>query len=137
MTRPDSPLAKKRHPGVEALNAEAWLLREAGSGTREFSERMMKQHGIQPQRIIEFGSNEGIVRAVAAGLGVGMVPTRTARELYMLKEIKAVNYPHSGEFLRPLYQLTLRDRPLSPLAKTFCSMLSSPKAGRTKPKSAV
>jgi DNA-binding transcriptional LysR family regulator len=85
---------------------------------------MMKQHGIQPQRIVEFGSNEGIVRAVAAGLGVGMAPTRTARELYMLKEIMPVNYPHKGVFLRPLFQLTLRDRPLSPLAKAFVNMLS-------------
>lgn len=124
IARPDSALARKRRPGIEQLNAETWLLRETGSGTREFSERMMKQHHIEPQRIIEFGSNEGIVRAAAAGLGVGMVPTATARELYMLKEIRAVNYPHRGALLRPLFLLTLRDRPLSPLARTFCGMLS-------------
>ncbi len=124
VARPDSALARKRRPGIEQLNAETWLLREAGSGTREFSERMMKQHLIQPQRIIEFGSNEGIVRAAAAGLGVGIVPTATARELYMLKEIRAVNYPHQGALLRPLFLLTLRDRPLSPLARSFCTMLS-------------
>ncbi len=128
ITRPDSPLAGTRKPDTEQLNAEPWLLRESGSGTREFSERMMRQHGIQPQRIVEFGSNEGIVRAVAAGLGVGMVPTRTARELYMLNEIKTVDYPPSGVFLRPLFQLTLRDRPLSPLARAFVAMLSSSSA---------
>ena len=124
IARPDSALARKRRPGIEQLNAQTWLLREAGSGTREFSERMMKQHGIQAQRIIEFGSNEGIVRAAAAGLGIAMVPTQAARELYALKEIKAVNYPHAGALLRPLFLLTLRDRPLPPLARAFCGMLS-------------
>ena len=125
-----SNLSKRRKPGTAELDAEAWLLRETGSGTREFSERMMAEYGINPQRIIEFGSNEGIVRAVAAGLGVGVVPARTARELYMLKEIKAVNYPHSGVLLRPLFLLTLKDRRLSPLAKSFCDMLSK-KAARS------
>ncbi len=124
IARTGSNLAKRRKPSTEELNEEAWLLRETGSGTREFSERMMSEHGISPQRIIEFGSNEGIVRAVAAGLGVGVVPARTARELYMLKEIKAVKYPHTGVLLRPLFRLTLKDRPLSPLARSFCDMLS-------------
>lgn len=127
VARPDSALVRKRKPDIEQLNAETWLLREAGSGTREFSERMMEEHGIQPPRIIEFGSNEGIVRAAAAGLGIAMVPTRAARELYMLGEIKAVNYPASGALLRPLFLLTLRDRPLSPLARAFCAMLAPEK----------
>ncbi len=124
VARTGSNLAKRRRPSTEELNEEVWLLRETGSGTREFSERMMNEHGISPRRIIEFGSNEGIVRAVAAGLGVGVVPARTARELYMLKEIKAVKYPHTGVLLRPLFRLTLKDRPLSPLARSFCDMLS-------------
>ena len=124
VARADSQLARRRKPGIAELDAEAWLLRETGSGTREFSERMMVEHGINPQRIIEFGSNEGIVRAVAAGLGVGVVPARTARELYMLKEIKAVNYPHAGVLLRPLFLLALKGRPLSPLARSFRDMLS-------------
>jgi DNA-binding transcriptional LysR family regulator len=124
VTRPDSMLAKKRKPGLAQLNAETWLLREAGSGTREFSARMMEQHGIQPQRIIEFGSNEGIVRAVAAGVGIAMMPTQVARELYVLKQIKAVNYPHPGAMIRPLFLLTLRGRPLSPLARAFCTLLA-------------
>lgn len=124
IAHPDSPLARKRQPGSGHLNAETWLLREAGSGTREFSERMMKQHGIEPQRIVEFGSNEGIVRAAAAGMGVAMVPAQAARELYMLNEVRLVNYPHAGSLLRPLFLLTLRDRPLSPLARAFCNMLA-------------
>lgn len=124
---PDSALARKRKPGIEQLNAQTWLLRETGSGTREFSERMMEQHGIQPQRIIELGSNESILRSAAAGLGIAMVPAQTARELYALKEIKSVNYPHAEALLRPLFLLTLLDRPHSPLAQAFCNMLSPTK----------
>ena len=124
VARPDSAIAKKRKPGIEHLNAETWLLREAGSGTREFSERMMELHGIRPRRSIEFGSNEGIVRAAAAGLGIAMVPTQAAREMYVLKQIRAVNYPRPGALIRPLFLLTLRGRPLSPLAQAFCTLLA-------------
>lgn len=127
IAHPDSALARKRKPGAESLNGEIWLLREPGSGTRKVCEQMMQAHGIRPTRIIEFGGNEGMVRAVAAGLGVAMVPTHVARELLMLGEIKAVHYPTDTPLLRPLFLLTLGERPLSPLARAFCEILQSQK----------
>lgn len=130
IAHPDSQIARKRKLGAENLNQEVWLIREPGSGTREVSERVMHEHGIQPGRIIEFGSNEGIARAVAAGLGVAMVPALVARELLMLGEIKALRYPPAAPLLRPLFFLKLGERPLSPLARAFYEMLQSPRQGR-------
>ncbi len=127
IAHPGSGIARKRKLGVEDLNREVWLIREPGSGTREVSERVMQAHGIRPSRIIEFGSNEGIARAVAAGLGVAMVPTLVARELLMLHEIKALRYPRDAPLLRPLFFLKLAERPLSPLARAFHEMLESQK----------
>lgn len=125
IAHPDSGVARKRNPGAESLNQEVWLIREPGSGTREVSERMMHEHDIRPSRIIELGSNEGIARAVAAGLGVAMVPTLVARELLMLGEVKALRYPHAEPLLRPLFFLKLGERPLSPLARAFYEMLQA------------
>jgi DNA-binding transcriptional LysR family regulator len=128
IAHPGSGIARKRKLDAENLNQEIWLIREPGSGTREVSEREMLAHGIRPGRIIEFGSNEGIARAVAAGLGVAMVPTLVARELLMLGEIKALRYPRTP-LLRPLSYLRLAERPLSPLARAFHEMLESQKQG--------
>lgn len=129
IAHPDSGIARKRKLDVEILNREVWLIREPGSGTREVSERVMQAQGIRPSRIIEIGSNEGIARAVAAGLGVAMVPTLVARELLMLREVKALSYPRAAPLLRPLFFLKLAERPLSPLARAFHEMLESKERG--------
>ena len=122
----DAALARRRKPTLEELNAQAWLLRESGSGTREVTDRVMHARRIEPERTIEFGSNEGIARAVAAGLGVAMLPARVVRELVRMGELKALTLSHSiaSSLVRPLYLLQLRERPHSPLAREFCALLT-------------
>jgi LysR family transcriptional regulator, transcriptional activator of the cysJI operon len=122
----DATLARRRKPTLEELNAQAWLLREPGSGTREVTDRVMRAQRIEPERTIEFGSNEGIARAVAAGMGVAMLPARVVRELVRMGEVKALTVSHSAAsaLVRPLYLLQLRDRPHSPLAREFCALLT-------------
>ena len=122
----DAALARRRKPTLEELNAQAWLLREPGSGTREVTDRVMRAQRIEPERTIEFGSNEGIARAVAAGIGVAMLPARVVRELVRMGEVMALKVSHSGAspLVRPLYLLQLRERPHSPLAREFCALLT-------------
>jgi molybdate transport repressor ModE-like protein len=123
---PDAALARRRKPRVEELNAQAWLLREPGSGTREVTDRVMRARRIEPEQTIEFGSNEGIARAVAAGIGVAMLPARVVRELVRMGEVKALTVSHAvaSPLVRPLYLLQLRERPQSPLARAFCALLT-------------
>jgi DNA-binding transcriptional LysR family regulator len=126
ITHAHAALARRRRPTLEELNAQAWLLREPGSGTREVTDRVMRAQRVEPERMIEFGSNEGIARAVAAGLGVAMLPARVVRELVRMGEVKALTltYPVAGSLLRPLYLLQLKERPPSPLAREFCRLLT-------------
>jgi DNA-binding transcriptional LysR family regulator len=123
----DAALARRRRkPTLEELNAQAWLLREPGSGTREVTDRVMRAQRIEPERTIEFGSDEGIARAVAAGIGVAMLPARVVRDLVRVGEVKALTVSHSvaSPLVRPLYLLQLRERPHSPLAREFCALLT-------------
>jgi len=123
---PDAALARRRRPTPQELNAQVWLVRELGSGTREVTDLVMRAQGIQTERTIEFGSNEGIARAVAAGLGMAILPARVVRELVRAGELKALGFSHSvaGALVRPLYLLQLRERPSSPLAREFCALLT-------------
>lgn len=128
-------VARGRRPKPEVLNEQVWLLRESGSGTREATARVMTRLGIEPRRSVEIRSNEGIARAVAAGLGIAMLPTRVVRELLRLDEVKAVRFPEKGIFERPLFLLQLKDRPSSPLVQAFCELLRRPSlGGRISPK---
>jgi LysR family transcriptional regulator, transcriptional activator of the cysJI operon len=127
IAHPDARFAQRRRPAtLEELNAQAWLLREPGSGTREVTDRLMRAQRIEPQRTIEFGSNEGIARAVAAGLGLAMLPARVVRELVRMGEVRKLTLAQAGatSLSRPLYFLQLKERPPSPLAREFCKLLS-------------
>jgi DNA-binding transcriptional LysR family regulator len=123
VAHPDAALTRRRKPILQEVNDQVWLLREAGSGTREVTERMMREHGISPRRTIELGSNEGIARAIASGLGIAMLPERVLRELITLQQVKALNYPSDSALVRPLFLLQLKERPPSPLIRAFCEVL--------------
>lgn len=55
---------------LDALSKATWLLREAGSGTREIINQLLIPylHHLRPG--IEFGNPEAIKRAAASGLGI-------------------------------------------------------------------
>jgi DNA-binding transcriptional LysR family regulator len=126
ITHPEAAFARRRGATLEELNAQTWLLREPGSGTREVTDRLMHAQRIEPKRTIEFGSNEGIARAVAAGLGVAMLPACVVRELARMGEVRALTRLHASgaALLSPLYLLQLRERPPSPLTREFCALLT-------------
>jgi DNA-binding transcriptional LysR family regulator len=123
VAHPGAALVRRRRPTLQELNDQVWLLREPGSGTREVTERMMRDHGISPKRTIELGGNEGIARAVACGLGLAMLPGCVLGELITLERVKALNYPSDSRLVRPLFLLQLKDRPASPLVRAFCELL--------------
>ena len=120
---PDSSLSKKKNLGVNDLSEEIWLLREPGSGTREVNARVMGALNIQPRRILEFGSNEGISRAVAEGAGLAILPKIAVSELIKIGGLVTLTCSNNTPLQRPLFLLQLRERVLSPLARAFCKML--------------
>lgn len=120
-----SPVLRKRRLTPQDLKSETWLLREAGSGTREVAERMLRTRSIRPARVIELGSNECIARAVAAGLGIALLPTCVVRELAQTGAVRALPQSSALELKRPLYLLQLRARPATPLVRDFCALLAA------------
>jgi DNA-binding transcriptional LysR family regulator len=67
---PKHPLAKRRATS-RMLQRATWVLREAGSGTREASDRWLIPHLPEIDVELELGSNEAVKRAVASGMGLG------------------------------------------------------------------
>jgi DNA-binding transcriptional LysR family regulator len=70
---PNHSLAKKRLLHDEDLRGATWILREAGSGTRQTFERAM--HGLVSELkiMLELQHTEAIKRAVEAELGIGCI----------------------------------------------------------------
>jgi DNA-binding transcriptional LysR family regulator len=71
---PDDPIVPRKGRGkvsVQSLREATWLLREAGSGTREIIDQLLRPYLLQPLRSgMEFGTSEAIKRAAASALGI-------------------------------------------------------------------
>jgi DNA-binding transcriptional LysR family regulator len=56
------------------LSDQPFILREKGSGTREYIEGRLGKHRVAVNTVMEIGSDEAIKRAVMVGLGISIVP---------------------------------------------------------------
>lgn len=123
VTAPDAELAGLAEVDPRRLSRARWLVREPGSGTREVAERLMRTEGVQLNHTIELGSNEGIARSVAQGLGIAMLPEVVVHDLLALGRLATMNTGKADRYRRPLFLLKRAQRPLSPAASTFSTML--------------
>ncbi|MES3000849.1 MAG: LysR family transcriptional regulator [Pseudomonadota bacterium] len=76
---PGHPMAKRKMSGRQLATA-SWVLREAGSGTREASDRWLIPQLTEMQVGLELSTNEAVKRAVAAGLGLGCLSELAVRD---------------------------------------------------------
>ena len=70
---PDHPLITGAKATLSDLEGQRFILREQGSATRRSAEDCLMEYGVSVKVVMELGSNEAVKRAVAAGLGLGMV----------------------------------------------------------------
>lgn len=70
---PDHHWARRRSVRLDDIAAQPLVLRETGSKTRALFESAMIDGGFSIGEHLEIGSREGVLEAVAAGLGVGIV----------------------------------------------------------------
>jgi DNA-binding transcriptional LysR family regulator len=96
ITAPDDPVAtSNRAVDATTLADRAWLLREAGSGTRALNEQFLQEHGIEPATLT-LGSNGAIKQAVRAGLGVSLLSRAAVQaelDAGLLAELKLKDGP--------------------------------------------
>ena len=59
---------------LSELHEYPWIFREQGSATRGAMESFLKKNDIVPQRTMKMVSNEAVKQAVAAGLGLSIMP---------------------------------------------------------------
>jgi LysR family transcriptional regulator, low CO2-responsive transcriptional regulator len=72
-----SPLASRRTVRLDDLAREMFVFREPGSATRQFMLGCLAAQGFEPAETVQLGSNEAVKRAVASGLGVGILSSQT------------------------------------------------------------
>ena len=94
IVRPDHRLTKKQPVRAAGLVQEPILLREVGSGMRQFVEEYLERNGVLRQQLrtcIDINSTEDIISAVEAGLGIGFAPCLAIEKALKLGSVKAVH----------------------------------------------
>jgi len=115
---PEHPLARRREIAPKALDAEPFIVREPGSGTRAAMEQFFRDQRIVAAPIMEMTSNETIKQAVIANMGLAFVSLHTvALELSVqqLVVLDVVGLP----LMRRWYIVNVQRKPLTPAAESF------------------
>ena len=73
----DHLLAGRSGLTISDIIDEPMIVREAGSGTRSAMEEFFRLRAIEPNIVMEMGSNEAIKQAVVAGLGISFLSQHT------------------------------------------------------------
>lgn len=119
---PTHPLARRRSVHATDLMDEPVIMRERGSGTRVVVESALAARGLAPRVALVLGSTEAIKQSVAGGLGISFVSREAVADQVALGRVVVVRVPDLV-IRRPLTELRLRDRAVSPGARAFRSLL--------------
>ena len=115
IAHPDNELLNKKKVTIKDLAKETLLTREVGSGTRITIEKFT---GLNFNSDIQINSNEAIVEAVQAGLGVGFVSMHSVSLQLKNKIIRQLNVD-PFPIVRQWHIVHHADAELSPIARRF------------------
>ena len=115
---PDHPWAGERGIPLDRLAQEVFVMREAGSGTRQAMERFFREAGVTIRHGMQMTRNEAVKQAVRSGLGLSVVSTHTIElelETGRLVTLDVQGFP----LPRQWYLVYRRGKRLSPAAAAF------------------
>ena len=115
IAHPGNELLNKKNITIKDLSQEILLTREVGSGTRITIERFT---GLNFNSDIQINSNEAIVEAVQAGLGIGFVSMHSVN-LQLKNEIIRQLDVEPFPILRQWHIVHNAEVDLSPIARRF------------------
>lgn len=119
---PGDPLLREAPLTPLALCGRQFVMRETGSATRALAERCLRETSCGPGHVIELGSNEAVKRAVAAGLGIGLLSTHTVaaeRLAGLLVDLAVTGWACRRSF----WLIRRRDRVLTRAEEAFLTLL--------------
>jgi LysR family transcriptional regulator, transcriptional activator of the cysJI operon len=123
---PQHPFASKKSLHLTELSGHKFIGFEPDIPTRKALDRILKEHGVHVQHVMEFDNIETVKRAVEIDAGVAIVPEGTVVQ-EVAKETLAQVALDDGEFYRPLAALYKKNKVLSPAMKQFLAVLKGEK----------
>lgn len=119
---PNHPFAKNTGVRLNALSGHKFIGFEPDIPTRKAIDKILKDHGVLVQNVMEFDNIETVKRAVEIDAGIAIVPQGTVTQEVYNKTLAQVTI-EDGEFYRPLAALIKKSKVISPAIKQFVTVL--------------
>jgi DNA-binding transcriptional LysR family regulator len=119
----------KEHTSANKLILESLPLiyREEGSATRNAMEKFIEKNKIKVRKKIQLTSNEAVKQAIIAGIGYSIMPLIGIKNELKNKQLHII--PVNGLPLKSTWNIVwLKNKNLSPVAKSFVKKIESDKA---------
>jgi DNA-binding transcriptional LysR family regulator len=123
---PQHPLAKHKSLRLKAISGQKFISFEPDIPTRKALDKILKEHSVQVQHVMEFDNIETVKRAVEIDAGIAIVPQGTVVQEVAKQTLVQVTLD-DGEFYRPLAALHKKNKVLSPAMKQFLAVLKDEK----------
>ena len=102
---------------LEKLQNQNWIVREEGSGTREFLNKFLSTNKIVPKNIMVLGSNYAVKEAVRNNLGITIISSLVASRAAENKELFIVELDNS--YSRNFSYILPKNITISKIAEIF------------------
>ncbi len=123
---PQHPLAKHKSIRLKALSGQKFIGFEPDIPTRKALDKILKDHAVQVNHVMEFDNIETVKRAVEIDAGVAIVPRGTVVQEVAKDTLAQVSF-EDADFHRPLAAIYKKNKVLSPAMKQFLAALKEPK----------
>ncbi len=119
---PLHPFAKLKSVKLKALSGQKFIGFEPDIPTRKALDKILKDHSVQVQHVMEFDNIETVKRAVEIDAGISVVPLGTILQEVSKQTLAQVQL-EDGEYFRPLAAIYKKNKVLSPAARQFLAIL--------------
>jgi DNA-binding transcriptional LysR family regulator len=121
---PEHRLARRHRVSVGGLAGEDFIAFERDIPTRKTIDRILKQHKVEVNRVMEFDNIETIKRSVEVGIGVSILPETAVANEVRNKQLVALDFAE-GVFTRSIGIIHRKGKVFSAAASEFVKTLTS------------
>jgi DNA-binding transcriptional LysR family regulator len=119
---PNHPLAKSKAVRLADITGQKFIGFEPDIPTRKAIDRILRDHNVTVQNVMEFDNIETVKRAVEIDAGISIVPQGTVFQEVAKQTLVQIEI-EDAEFYRPLAAIYKKNKVLSPAMKQFLSIL--------------
>lgn len=121
---PDHALTKRRSLSLTQLAGERFIAFERDIPTRKVIDKILKQHGVAVNVVMEFDNIETIKRSVEAGIGISILPDTTIINEVRNHMLVALDFAE-GTFTREIGIIHRKGKVFSTAAQAFLDLLAA------------